>query len=586
MNYKNFPLLLPLLATLAACHDHSGGGTGQQPPPSTPPPTLYSLEVSLEGSGTGSVSSAPTGVNCGIDCTENYASGAAVTLTATADSDSTFARWSGAGCTGTGACVVTMSASTSVTATFNAIPPIVTHVVGGTVSGLAGSVVLQNNGGNNLSITSAGSFAFPTTINEGDAYDVTILTQPASQTCTVSNGAGTIGNGDVTNIVVSCANNVTTLELSADSLALAVNNTALNPALTGIARVLTVTNSGMSPATGLAISNSGLALGTTQSSSCSSTLAPGASCTITVSPGSNASSSCETGIAPTVGSIVVSAGNAMEVTSNVVTLTYGCQHQGGFIYSIDDTTPNTGSIGGKVVSLTDQAASYFASGPQATSIVWSSNGLGSTGANASEDLIPFISDNSADSHSDAETVFNSQYSNTMIFPFLSASAFSACDGAVDGACNVSNITAFYDAYTTNYGIGAAPYTLTNGPTPRSNYAAGLCTATINGYSDWYLPAVCEVNADHGFVSCPAGAQSISRNLTFLLGDDAAGTPETSCSPPAGTSCLAGSYWTSTTSSVMPRQLAWAALLETGGSTQVSVFKSQTLGVRCARALTY
>jgi len=67
------------------------------------------------------------------------------------------------------------------------------------------------------------------------------------------------------------------------------------------------------------------------------------------------------------GTITVSADNANTLVSNVLVLTFGCQHQRGFVYSIDDTTPDTGSIGGKVVSLVDQAAPDIASGPQATS---------------------------------------------------------------------------------------------------------------------------------------------------------------------------------------------------------------------------
>jgi hypothetical protein len=81
--------------------------------------------------------------------------------------------------------------------------------VGGTVSGLASSVVLQNNAGDNLTLNGSGSFAFPTPIAFGTPYLVTVLTQPSapSQTCTVSGSSGTMGNGDVTNLVVSCTTN-------------------------------------------------------------------------------------------------------------------------------------------------------------------------------------------------------------------------------------------------------------------------------------------------------------------------------------------------------------------------------------------
>ncbi len=77
------------------------------------------LTVTRAGSGTGTVSSSPAGISCGSDCSESYASGTNVTLTASPAAGSTFAGWSGA-CTGTGSCAVTMSAARSVTATFNA----------------------------------------------------------------------------------------------------------------------------------------------------------------------------------------------------------------------------------------------------------------------------------------------------------------------------------------------------------------------------------------------------------------------------------------------------------------------------------
>jgi hypothetical protein len=80
-------------------------------------PSEFALTVSLAGTGSGTVTSSPAGINCGIDCSDAYASGTEVTLTAASATGSTFSGWSGA-CTGTGACKVTMSATRSVTATF------------------------------------------------------------------------------------------------------------------------------------------------------------------------------------------------------------------------------------------------------------------------------------------------------------------------------------------------------------------------------------------------------------------------------------------------------------------------------------
>jgi hypothetical protein len=87
----------------------------------------------------------------------------------------------------------------------------VTYTIGGTVSGLSGTgLVLQDNGGNNLSVSANGGFTFTTAIASGGAYSVTVLTQPSSpsQTCGVTNGGGT-ASANVTNVQVTCTTAVT-----------------------------------------------------------------------------------------------------------------------------------------------------------------------------------------------------------------------------------------------------------------------------------------------------------------------------------------------------------------------------------------
>src|SRR5215472_4162135 len=80
-----------------------------------------------------------------------------------------------------------------------------TYSVGGTASGLSGSAVLQDNGGDNLTVTANGTFTFATKLAAGAAYNVTVATSPAGQTCTVANGTGTIGSANVTGVTVTCA---------------------------------------------------------------------------------------------------------------------------------------------------------------------------------------------------------------------------------------------------------------------------------------------------------------------------------------------------------------------------------------------
>jgi len=93
-------------------------------------------------------------------------------------------------------------------------PPVYLYTVGGTVSGLNGTLVLNNNGGNTRTISANGSFVFSTALTNGSAYNVTVYSKPSRQTCTVFNGSGTIQSANVTNVQVVCANNTGGVTLS------------------------------------------------------------------------------------------------------------------------------------------------------------------------------------------------------------------------------------------------------------------------------------------------------------------------------------------------------------------------------------
>jgi Galactose oxidase, central domain len=89
-----------------------------------------------------------------------------------------------------------------------------TYTIGGMVSGLSGSgLVLQDNGGNNLTISTNGSFSFTASVSPGATYKVTVLTQPSTpaQTCAIASGSGT-ATANVTNIQVTCSTNSTANE--------------------------------------------------------------------------------------------------------------------------------------------------------------------------------------------------------------------------------------------------------------------------------------------------------------------------------------------------------------------------------------
>ena len=93
---------------------------------------------------------------------------------------------------------------TSVSVSCTSVP---SYSIGGTVSGLSGTVVLQDNGGDDLSVSGNGPFTFSTPVASGAGYSVTVKTNPAGQTCTVSGGSGTVGSANVTSVSVSCTAN-------------------------------------------------------------------------------------------------------------------------------------------------------------------------------------------------------------------------------------------------------------------------------------------------------------------------------------------------------------------------------------------
>ena len=79
-----------------------------------------------------------------------------------------------------------------------------TYSIGGAVTGVSGTLVLQLNGINSTNLTSNGSFSFSTKLQRNALYEIKVLTQPAGQICAITGGTGTVGTADVTSIRVDC----------------------------------------------------------------------------------------------------------------------------------------------------------------------------------------------------------------------------------------------------------------------------------------------------------------------------------------------------------------------------------------------
>lgn len=86
-------------------------------------PVSYQVSVTLDGTGTGTVTSIPADISClsgSVDgCSATFASGASVSLSASADVNSVFAGWSGACSGSSNPCSITVNSALNTTATFN-----------------------------------------------------------------------------------------------------------------------------------------------------------------------------------------------------------------------------------------------------------------------------------------------------------------------------------------------------------------------------------------------------------------------------------------------------------------------------------
>ncbi|MBL0213027.1 MAG: hypothetical protein IPQ07_04025 [Myxococcales bacterium] len=170
--------------------------------------TVHTLSVSPAGNGAGTVTSAPAGITCGVDCSEPYDYGTTVTLTASANAGSTFTGWSGGGCSGTGTCVVAITAATTVTPTFDLLQ----YQLSVTKNGNGAGAVTSNPVGINCGADCGELYNSGTT--------VTLTANPAlGSTFTGWSGSGCSGTGTCV-VTVTAASAVTaTFTLTTHQLA-------------------------------------------------------------------------------------------------------------------------------------------------------------------------------------------------------------------------------------------------------------------------------------------------------------------------------------------------------------------------------
>ncbi len=154
----------------------------------------FSLVVTPAGNGSGTVTSNPTGITCGTTCSHTYTANQTVTLTAAPATSSTFAGWSGGGCTGTGTCTVTIDGSKTVTPTFT----LKTFAL--TVTKVGSGTVTSNPAGINCGATCTKLFNYSTT-------PVTLTATPANGY--IFSGFSGACTGMTCSVTMTAARNVT-----------------------------------------------------------------------------------------------------------------------------------------------------------------------------------------------------------------------------------------------------------------------------------------------------------------------------------------------------------------------------------------
>ena len=168
------------------------------------------LTVIPAGAGTGLVTSNPAGISCGATCLASFSAGSTITLSAAPVGASTFQGWSGAGCSGTGTCTVTLSAAASVTATFNTTA---TYALSVAISGGSGTVTSSPAG---ISCSSTCFASYPA------ATAVTLSAAAAAGSTFVGwSGATCSGTGNCV-VTMSSAQSVTALFGPASTYSLTV----------------------------------------------------------------------------------------------------------------------------------------------------------------------------------------------------------------------------------------------------------------------------------------------------------------------------------------------------------------------------
>lgn len=324
------------------------------------------------------------------------------------------------------------------------------------------------------------------------------------------------------NIQLTEGSRLANLVASVSTLALRIN---------GIARIITITNNGTVTASGVTYAPSpALPAGTTITPASCGTIIPGGSCILTITPGGTPNAT-PGDLNPTPVTLTIAGNNTNTIMPTLNILAYGSVYQSGYVFSFNDATPPNGSVGGKIAALVDQAT-FLING-----VYWSADNTN----NPVFDFVPGV------------------YENSVNPP-------DVCTGNSDGACNTNVIVNYYSPPTTNPAVEL------------SFYGAGLCRQlTAGGYTDWYLPAICEMGYDRANQGTGCGTQ-VTPTLQNMQSNLVAN---------GNIGALSGPYWSSTESSINVPTNAWDQFFSAVPNVnfQDEDSKAGPISIRCVRAIT-